>query len=198
MTFIVLEGFSGTGKTTLAKILERRGWLRLPESAHAVSSEVPLADRADTFSDYSLVGATMQYCSVIARSRRKTDIVAEGYFLSDLAYAMTRYDLGKSEAFPHLLKMVREILREEVLRPDLYLLLIANSRTIRRRQETKNEREKNVSLFFRKRYYTAIEYLHRELGQSNLETVSTDSDMRKTLSRIMVMLDGSAKGASGS
>ena len=188
MTFIVLEGFSGTGKTTLAKTLERRGWLRLPESAHAVSSEIPVGERADTFSDYSLVGATMQYASIIARSRRDRDIVAEGYFLSDLAYALIRYDLRKSAAFPHLLEMVRSVLREGVLQPDLYLLLRAHSATIRRRQEEKNEREKNVSKFFRERYYTAIEYVHGELRQGNLEIVNTDNDAEKTLARIMVKL----------
>ena len=188
MTFIVLEGFSGTGKTTLAKTLERRGWLRLPESAHAVSSEIPVGERADTFSDYSLVGATMQYASIIARSRRDRDIVAEGYFLSDLAYALIRYDLRKSAAFPHLLEMVRSVLREGVLQPDLYLLLRAHSATIRRRQEEKNEREKNVSKFFRERYYTAIEYIHGELRQGKLEIVNTDSDAEKTLARIIVKL----------
>ena len=183
MTFIVLEGFSGTGKTTLAKTLERRGWMRLAESAHAVSSEIPVGERADTFSDYSLVGATMQYASIIAMSRRERDIVAEGYFLSDLAYALIRYDLRKSAAFPHLLEMVRKILGERVLRPDLYLLLRAHSTTIRRRQE-----EKNVSKFFRERYYSSIEYIHGELGQRNLEIVNTDGDPDRTLARIVVKL----------
>src|SRR3989454_10244625 len=162
--------------------------MRLAESAHAVSSEIPVGERADTFSDYSLVGATMQYASIIARSRLDRDIVAEGYFLSDLAYALIRYDLRKSAAFPHLLEMVRSVLRKRVLQPDLYLLLRAHSATIRRRQEEKNEREKNVSKFFRERYYTAIEYVHGELRQGNLEIVNTDSDAEKTLARSMVKL----------
>jgi len=198
LTFIVLEGFSGTGKTTLAKTLERRGWLRLAESAHAVSSEIPVGERADTFSDYSLVGATMQYASIIARSRRERDIVAEGYFVSDLAYALIRYDLRKSAAFPHLLEMVRKILRERVLQPDLYLLLRAHSATIRRRQEEKNEREKNVSKFYRERYYTAIEHIHAELGQRNLEIVNTDSVPGRTLARITVKLKSHGFDASSS
>jgi thymidylate kinase len=130
----------------------------------------------------------MQYASIIARSRRERDIVAEGYFLSDLAYALIRYDLKKSAAFPHLLEMVREVLRERVLQPDLYLLLRAHPTTIRRRQDEKNEREKNVSKFFRERYYTAIEYIHRELRQENIEIVNTDSDAERTLARIMVKL----------
>jgi len=198
LTFIVLEGFSGTGKTTLAKTLERRGWLRLAESAHAVSNEIPVGERADTFSDYSLIGATMQYASTIARSRREMDIVAEGYFLSDLAYALIRYDLRKSAAFPHLLELVRKILRERVLQPDLYMLLRAHSATIRRRQKEKSDREKNVSKFFRERYYTAIEYIHGELGQGNLEIVNTDSDTDRTLARIMVKLKSHGFDASSS
>ncbi len=188
MTFLVLEGFSGTGKTTLARTLERRGWLRLTESAHAVSRKIPVADRADTFSDYSLVGATMQYCSIIAKARMDTDIVAEGYFLSDLAYALIRYDLKKSSAFPHLLEIVRKILKERILQPDLYVLLKAQSSTIRQRQEEKNEREKNMSGFFRRRYYTGIEYLHGELQQRNYEMVSTDTNSKRTLEKILVKL----------
>jgi len=188
MTFMVLEGFSGTGKTTLAMMLESKGWLRLTESAHAVPRSIPVASRADTFSDYSLVGATMQYCSTIAKSRKTRDIVAEGYLLSDLAYALIRYELEKSRAFPNLLQIVRSILREKLLQPDLYLLLKARSDTIERRQEEKRAREKNVSLFFRRRYYTAIAELHRELNQRNLETVNSDADKKKTLGKIMVKL----------
>ena len=185
MTFIVLEGFSGTGKTTLATALERKGWLRLAESAHVVSSQVPLAERADTFSDYSLVGATMQYCSVIARSRRKREIVAEGYLLSDLAYALIRYELGKSSAFPHLVALARRILSDRELEPDLYFILRARSSTISRRQGEKNKREKSVSEFFRKRYYTAIEHLHGELEQGNFEMMNTDGDAEKTLAKML-------------
>src|SRR5713226_8782971 len=66
MAFIVLEGFSGTGKTSLASGLERQGWLRLQESAHAVPKDVPVADRADTPADFSLLGATMVYSSIIS------------------------------------------------------------------------------------------------------------------------------------
>ena len=87
MTFIVLEGFSGTGKTSLALGLEKRGWVRLQESAHAVPRDVPVADRADTAADFSLLGATMTYSSVVSKLRGTRKIVSEGYLLSDLAYA---------------------------------------------------------------------------------------------------------------
>ncbi|MDV3244184.1 MAG: AAA family ATPase [Nitrososphaerales archaeon] len=188
MGFVVLEGFSGTGKTTMARGLERRGWLRLAESAHVVPKDVPVAERADTLADYSLMGATMVYCSLISKFRNTRSIVSEGYLLSDLAYARIRYDLGKSEAYPAMLAMCKRILSDKRLQPDLYILLEARTETISERQQRKNEREKNVDEFFRKRYYTAIAEMHERLGQDKVETVYTDSDLGATLEAIIALL----------
>ncbi len=188
MVFVALEGFSGTGKTTLARGLENRGWLRLQESAHAVPEQVPVADRADTFADYSLIGATMVYSSIISKTRESRDIVAEGYLLSDLAYARIRFDLGKSVAYPSMLAFCREMLANPEMRPDLYILLEARPDTIDHRQLTKNERERNLTEFFRTRYYTALTEVHQELRETNVERVYTDSDLDLTLGRILTVL----------
>ena len=188
MAFVVLEGFSGTGKTTLAKAMERRGWLRLKESAHAVPKEVPVADRADTFADYSLVGASMVYSSLISKFRRKRNIVSEGYLLSDLAYAKIRYELKKSAAYPVMMALCKEILADPVMRPDLYIILRAGTETIDSRQRRKNTRERNVTEFFRTRYYPALSEIHDELHQSNTVRVGTDGDMEATLGRILTVL----------
>lgn len=189
MVFLVLEGFSGTGKTTLARGLERMGWLRLQESAHAVPHEVPVADRADTFADYSLLGATMVYSSIISKSRSTRDIVSEGYLLSDLAYARIRYDLGKSVAYPFMLQMVRQMMSSPEMRPDLYVLLEAGPETIGSRQMGKSERERNMTEFFRTRYYTALAEAHAELGEGKVEQVFTDSNLETTLSAIVELLN---------
>lgn len=188
MVFIVLEGFSGTGKTSLAKALEQRGWLRLPESAHVVPTQVPVADRADTYADYSLVGATMQYSSIISRSREGRDIVSEGYLLGDLAYARIRYELGRSDAFPVLLTLVKGILSDKRMQPDLYLLLKARPETITSRQVSKDERDRNLTEFFRSRYYTAVMEMHERLGQNRLEVVYTDGGQAETLGAIFRIL----------
>ena len=188
MTFVVLEGFSGTGKTTLAKGLEGQGWLRLQESAHAVPEEVPVADRADTLADYSLLGATMMYTSIVSTMRGIRRIVAEGYLLSDLAYARVRFDLKKSEAYPSMLAMCRDILANPRARPDIYILLKANPDTIDTRQKDKNERERNLNEFFRTRYYSALSEIHQELGESRVERVYTDTDMSVALGSIVSIL----------
>jgi thymidylate kinase len=188
MAFIVLEGFSGTGKTSLAGGLERLGWLRLQESAHAVPKDVPVADRADTPADFSLLGATMGYSSIISKLRQSRNIVSEGYLLSDLAYAKIRFELKKSEAFPAMLTMCRSILQEPAMRPDLYVLLKAGPETIDVRQRNKDERERNMTEFFRTRYYTALAEIHDELGEKNTEIVETDSDLDVTLQRILDVL----------
>ncbi len=185
MVFVVIEGFSGTGKTSLAKALERRGWLRLAESAHVVPKRVPVAERADTYADYSLLGATMVYSSVIAKLRDKRRIVSEGYLLSDLAYARIRYDLRKSDAFPGMLAACKDMLRNERLRPDLYILLEAENVTIDQRQQRKNQRERNLTEFFRTRYYSAIAEIHEKLGEDRIARVRTDSDLNVTLKAIL-------------
>ncbi len=189
LTFIVLEGFSGTGKTSLAMGLEKLGWLRLQESAHAVPKDVPVAERADTTADFSLLGATMTYSSVISKLRQTRRIVSEGYLLSDLTYAKIRYELKKSDAYPDMLVMCRRILQEPALRPDLYILLKAGSDTIDLRQKSKNERERNVTEFFRTRYYTALAEIHEELKETEVEVVETDSDTEVTLQKVLDVLD---------
>jgi thymidylate kinase len=188
LAFIVLEGFSGTGKTTLARRLERRGWVRLQESAHAVPKQVPVAERANTYADFSLIGATLVNASLISSLRGKRKLVSEGYLLSDLAYARIRYDLEKSVAFPSMLEFCRRVMSEPAMRPDLYVLLKARTATINARQERKNRREKNVSDFFRTRYYSAITEIHQELGEKRVETIYTDSDPGATLKAILALL----------
>lgn len=188
MVFLALEGFSATGKTVLAKGLEDLGWLRMTESAHAVSSNVPVADRADTFADFSLLGATLQYCSMISQNRATRNIVAEGYLLGDLAYAKVRYELNKSDAFPAMLSMVKSVLAQEAMRPDLYIILKALPDTINGRQQSKDAREKNLTEFFQTRYYTAIKDLHHRLDQQNVEVVLTDGDVNDTLAGILKVL----------
>jgi len=188
MAFIVLEGFSGTGKTSLAMRLERRGWLRLQESAHAVPKDVPVAERADTAADFSLLGATMMYSSMIAKLRGVRNIVSEGYFLGDLAYAKIRYELKKSGAYPSMVAMVKRILQEPVMRPDLYILLEARKETIGIRQKSKDDRERNPTEFFRTRYYTALAEIHEEMKEGNIEAVKTDSDVDATLQDILQIL----------
>jgi thymidylate kinase len=188
LPFVVLEGFSGTGKTSLAMGLERDGWIRLQESAHAVPKEVPVADRADTAADFSLLGATMMYSSQISKLRGSRRIVSEGYLLSDLAYARIRYDLKKSTAFPSMMAICREILADPAMRPDVYILLEAGVDTIGTRQRSKDERERNLTEFFRTRYYSALSEIHEELGERNVETVRTDSDTDATMRDILAVL----------
>jgi thymidylate kinase len=189
MAFIVLEGFSGTGKTSLAMGLERRGWLRLQESAHAVPKDVPVADRADTAADFSLLGATMTYCSIISKMRRTRNVVSEGYLLSDLAYAKIRYELKKSDAYPSMVAMCKRILEEPAMRPDLYILLEAGPDTIDLRQKGKDDRERNVTEFFKTRYRTALAEIHEELREKKPVIVETDSDTEATLGAILRVLE---------
>ena len=188
LAFIVLEGFSGTGKTTLARGLEDLGWLRLQESAHAVPPQVPVADRADTQADFSLLGATMVYSSIISRTRETRNVVSEGYLLSDLAYARIRYDLKKSSAFPAMLALCKEILADPSMRPDLYIVLQAGAETIGSRQLRKDDRERNLTEFFRTRYYSALSEIHAELKEDRLEKIETDSDTNVTLQVILDVL----------
>jgi thymidylate kinase len=189
LVFVVIEGFSGTGKTTLARRLEKEGWMRMAESAHVVPREVPVADRADTFADYSLLGATMVYSSLISSFRPTRNLVSEGYLLSDLAYARIRFDLKKSDAYPSMLDVCGKIMSHPQMKPDLYLLLKATADNIAERQARKNERERNLDDFFRERYYSALQEIHDKLGEKNVETVFSDSHADETFAAVKSVLE---------
>ena len=160
----------------------------MQESAHAVPRDVPVAERADTAADFSLLGATMVYSSIITKLRGTRNIVSEGYLLGDLAYAKIRYELKKSDAYPSMVAMVRRILQEPAMRPDLYVLLKAGQETIDVRQRSKDDRDRNPTEFFRTRYYTALAEIHEELKEENIEAVETDSDIDATLRDILQIL----------
>ncbi|MBI3858934.1 MAG: hypothetical protein HY296_01645 [Thaumarchaeota archaeon] len=195
MAFLVLEGFSGSGKTTLAKRLQKRGWMRLQESAHILPQDVPVADRGDTYSDFSLLGATLAYSSTISRSRGRRNLVSEGYLPSDLAYAKIRYELKKSLAYPAMMTICKSVLADPTMRPDLYVLLTAGHGTLSGRQAEKENRDRNPSMFFRERYYTALREIHQELGETEQEEVRTDSDPDIATESILEKLSHRKMGA---
>ena len=188
MAFIVLEGFSGTGKTSLAKMLERDGWVRITESAHSLPADIPLADRADTYSDYALLGQVLTFAPRIKRLRTKSKVVAEGYFLSDLAYFKIRQTLGLSTAFPAIYTFVSNVMEDSALVPDHYILLHAESSEIRRRQARKRARDRNESSYFFEKYYEFIEEFHRALNQQNYTIVASHPNRRETYLEIRRVL----------
>ncbi|HKT22468.1 MAG TPA: hypothetical protein VJR06_07675, partial [Nitrososphaerales archaeon] len=100
-----------------------------------------------------------------------------------------RYELKKSNAYPSMVTMVRNMLQDDALRPDLYILLRAGQDTINHRQMVKDERERNESDFFRTRYYSALAEIHQDLGESKIEEVETDSHVEATLRSILEILE---------
>jgi hypothetical protein len=183
-----LEGFSGTGKTALARLFERDGWLRIPESAHLVPEHVPLADRANTLADYALVGAVLSAAYMIAQQRAARDIVAEGYFLSDLAYFKVRQTLGTSTAFTPIRALVHEVLRDSRLIPDLYAVLRISRAELTRRQAHKLPRDQLQNPFFADRYYEFLYELHREFGPPAYVEVASDGGDVATYQALRQML----------
>ncbi len=188
MVFVVLEGFSGSGKTTVAKLLSRNGWKAITESAHSVPETVQLADRGDTYSDYSLLGATLLSTYEIAHSRKSMNIVAEGYFISDLAYARIRYEKGLSNAYPLLKDFVFSLLEDRSLLPDIFVVLEASKETLQSRQSLKSERDKNLSSYFMERYYKLVYSFHRGMGHV-FTKLSTEEREEETAEKIVDMVE---------
>ena len=185
MAFVVLEGFSGTGKTTIANMFEKKNWLHITESAHAIANEIPVADRGNVYSDYSLIGATLRTSGIIAGNRRKRNIVSEGYFISDLAYAMIRQKQGLSEAASEFFPIVGHVIKKKKLQPDLYVLLTASDRSILKRQKLKSDRDRLTNKFFRDNFNTIIMDLHQLFGHKNIVIVSTDKGRDATYRQIV-------------
>lgn len=188
MVFVAIEGFSGSGKTTICKYLTKLGWTVIQESASLVPKYVSLADRANTYSDYSLIGSVLMYSFLISR-KRKGKLVADGYLLSDLAYSKLRYEKGLSKAYPNLEYFLINVLKDKVLRPDAYFVLKPSFRTIIKRQKLKNQREKNVNRYFMKRYYEVLFSYHETLGDKNVYLVGTDGPISEIKSQILKLVE---------
>lgn len=188
LTFLVLEGFSGTGKTSLADLFERDGWLRITESAHMIPQEIPVAEKANTYSDYALIGQVLTATYRIAEARGAKRIVAEGYFLSDLAYFKIRHALKLSQAYPILYTLTRSLLQDSRLRPDLYILLRADEDEIIKRQAHKVIRDRLQNRYFMTKYYEFIREFHQEFDQPNYVEVNSNSNDRQTYERIQEAL----------
>ncbi len=122
-------------------------------------------------------------------------MIAEGFILSDLAYAKARFELKKSTAYPTMLALCREVLAIPRMRPDLYVLLDAGPETIDDRQVRKNGKDRNATEIFRAMYYKALAEIHQELNETNIERVRTDSEVEKTLDVILAALK--MKGVAG-
>jgi thymidylate kinase len=85
--------------------------------------------------------------------------------------------------------MAKAMLRQKDLRPDLHLLLVARNETIAARQRVKNERDRNISDFFRNEYYAAIHDLHRSFSVKQVEVIESDGESDATASQIMKVLE---------
>ena len=185
LTFVVLEGFSGTGKTTVANALEQIGWLHLTESAHTVSVDIPLADRADIYSDYSLFGATLKTTGIIAHNRDRRNIVSEGFLVNDLTYSLIRQKRGQSDAASEFFSIVGSVLNKPALKPDLFVILMADEKAIMKRQKLKSDRDRLTNRFFRDTFYQTLNDLHALFGHRNTIVIRTDKGKDEAVKEIL-------------
>jgi len=133
-TIVVVEGLPGSGKTTLAKMLEKDGWTRFPE----VATETAAAQIAVAASD-DLALDPFIMCEEVRREERarlspSNQILLESSHIANLAWAKARADRFKTCGYETYLKyyqMARA--KNRLLKISAYLLLDITPRVSKQR-----------------------------------------------------------------
>lgn len=122
---VVLEGISGAGKTTLAKLLKQRE--NNVDTVNIKISKLLENVEINNYIDYS---NTKYYLllenlkTIIFEDSKKDFVIYERYYLSSLAhaYAMSKMN-GMKKNYEDILKWYKTNIGDKIVKPDVYILL---------------------------------------------------------------------------
>lgn len=136
---VVLEGLPGSGKTSVGRLMSSYGWKFYPEVATTLAEKgLPVGDAGTTETDLQIFKEEIRRVREIGADLAKGfDVVLDGYFPTDLSFAYSRSQQGKSSCYVSLLeKYLQATRRGLLLKPDLYIYLDINTDvSVSRQQE---------------------------------------------------------------
>lgn len=174
--FIVVEGFDGSGKSSIAKfIAEKYGYLymKTPMNAFARAREC-FDDSSNLLERLSFYAGSCISASLAIEQLRRDNIsvVLDRYYYSTIAYHESK--LG------YIPKIIQDTL-QNLFKPDLILLVKTNfSLTLERLAQ--RGMSMNDSLFLNNEYYEKIHYNYLNLFDAQHCLLDNSSDL-KTLEK---------------
>lgn len=135
---VVLEGLPGSGKTSVGRSMSSRGWKFYPEVATTLAEKgLPVGDAGITETDLHIFKEEIRRVKHVRNDLAEgIDVVLDGYFPTDLSFAYSRSQQGKSSCYFTLLeKYVRATRKGLLLKPDLYIYLDVDREVSVTRQE---------------------------------------------------------------
>jgi len=179
---IALEGFDGSGKSTIAKwIAEKYGYEFQKSPSENFANVREVFDKPETGMRERLafyMGDCLRM-SMLMRQEPNKKYILDRYFYSTIAY----HEAKRKGATKGLKRVYRTFHK-----PDLVILVKSDFETIKRRIISRNENAANDQLFLTKKLVSKIYSNYLTVIDTRLIVVNNNSDLNKVYKQIEKIL----------
>ncbi|HRH02315.1 MAG TPA: dTMP kinase [Bacteroidia bacterium] len=175
---IALEGFDGSGKSTIAKwIAEKYGYEFQKSPSENFANEREVFDMPNTGMRERLafyMGDCLRL-SMLLREDPKKKYVLDRYYYSTIAY----HEARRKGVTSQLKKIYRTFYK-----PDLIILVKSDFETIQRRIKLRKEKAANDSLFLSKKLFNKIYVNYQNIIDTRCIVIDNNEDLKLVFKKI--------------
>lgn len=179
---IVVEGFDGTGKSTVAKWLaETYGYQyqKSPGGGFAKAREFFDSYDSNIYDRMAFYMADCMRLSMLIKRNSKTRFVIDRYYYSTIAYHEAR-----QKGITKYLKPFYRIFQK----PDLVIHMISDYESIKKRIVIRNENALNDELFMEEQLYNKINENYKKLIDVPILVINNNENIESVFNKINLFL----------